>query len=144
MQVCMHAKLLQSCLNDRISKIIYSKLNSIQEILVEVLIGLCFFFFSLSSLQLSYVIPISLLSPWNSPGKNTRVSSHSLLQGIFPPQGLNPGLLHCRQILHALSHQGSPIIIFSTSLSYIYILDYFIHIHFRLLLTATLSLKVRE
>ena len=35
----------------------------------------------------------------NSPGKNTRVGSHSRLQGIFPTQGLNPGLLHCRQIL---------------------------------------------
>ena len=38
-------------------------------------------------------------SPWNSPGQNTGVSSLSLLQGIFPTQGLNPGLLHCRQIL---------------------------------------------
>ena len=47
-------------------------------------------------------------SPWNSPGKNTGVGSHSLLQGIFPTQGLNPGLLHCRQILYQLSHQGSP------------------------------------
>ena len=56
MQVCMHAKLLQSCLNDRISKIIYSKLNSIQEILVEVLIGLCFFFFFFvfSAIKLCY------------------------------------------------------------------------------------------
>ena len=34
--------------------------------------------------------------------------SHSLLQGIFPSQGSNPGLLHCRQILYQLSHQGSP------------------------------------
>ena len=34
--------------------------------------------------------------------------SHSLLQGIFPTQGLNLGLRHCRQILHHLSHQGSP------------------------------------
>ena len=34
--------------------------------------------------------------------------SHSLLQGIFPPQGLNPGLQHCRQILYQLSHKGSP------------------------------------
>ena len=33
--------------------------------------------------------------------------SLSLLQGIFPTQGLNPGLLHCRQILYQLSHQGS-------------------------------------
>ena len=47
-------------------------------------------------------------SPWNSPGKNTGVGSHSLLQGIFPTQGLNPGLLRCRQILYQLSYQGSP------------------------------------
>ena len=47
-----------------------------------------------------------LYSPWNSPGQNTRVGSLSLLQGIFPTQGLNPGLLHCRQILY-LSHKGS-------------------------------------
>ena len=33
---------------------------------------------------------------------------HSLLQGIFPSQGLNPGLLHSRQILYRLGHQGSP------------------------------------
>ena len=52
--------------------------------------------------------PHGLLYPWNSPGKNTRVGSHPLLQGIFPTQGLNLGLLHCRQILHHLSHQGSP------------------------------------
>ena len=35
-------------------------------------------------------------------------SSHSLLQGIFPTQGSNPGLPHCRRILYHLSHQGSP------------------------------------
>ena len=46
-------------------------------------------------------------SPWNSPGQNTRVGSLSLLQGIFPTQGLNPGLPHCRQILYQLSHKGS-------------------------------------
>ena len=40
--------------------------------------------------------------PWNSPGQNTGVSSLSLLQGIFPTQGLNPGLPHCRQILYQL------------------------------------------
>ena len=38
--------------------------------------------------------PTRLLCPWNSPGKNTAVACHSLLQGIFPSQGLNPGLLH--------------------------------------------------
>ena len=50
----------------------------------------------------------ALYSPWNSPGQNTGVGSLSLLQGIFPTQGLNPGLPHCRQILYQLSHKGSP------------------------------------
>ena len=44
----------------------------------------------------------------DSPDKNTGVGSHALLQGIFPTQGSNPGLPHCRQILYHLSHQGSP------------------------------------
>ena len=47
-------------------------------------------------------------SPWNSPGQNTGMGSLSLLQGIFPTQGSNPGLLHCRQILYQLNHKGSP------------------------------------
>ena len=50
-----------------------------------------------------------LYSPWNSPGQNTRVGSLSLLQGIFPTQGLSPGLPHCRRILYQLSSQGSPL-----------------------------------
>ena len=45
-----------------------------------------------------------LLCPWNSPGKNTGVGCHSLLQGIFLTQGSNLGLLHCRQILYRLRH----------------------------------------
>ena len=49
-----------------------------------------------------------LYSSWNSPGQNTGVGSLSFLQGIFPTQGLNPGLTHCRQILYQLSHKGSP------------------------------------
>ena len=49
-----------------------------------------------------FAIP-GLYRPWNSPGQNTGVGSHFLLQRIFPTQGLNPGLLHCRQ----MSHQGS-------------------------------------
>ena len=49
-----------------------------------------------------------LYSPWNSPGQNTGVGSHSLPQGIFPTQGLNPGLLHCRRILYQLNHKESP------------------------------------
>ena len=46
--------------------------------------------------------------PWDSPGKNTEVGCHALLQGIFPTQEWNPCLLHCRQILYSLRHLGSP------------------------------------
>ena len=53
--------------------------------------------------------PHGLYSPWNSPGQNTGVGSLSLLQAIFPIQGLNPGLPHCRRILNQLGHKGSPI-----------------------------------
>ena len=48
----------------------------------------------------------------DSPGKNTGVGCHVLLQGVFPTQGSNPGLPHCRQILSHLSHQGSPFFFF--------------------------------
>ena len=51
--------------------------------------------------------PHGLYSPWHSPGQNTGVGSLSLLQGIFPTQGSNPGLPHCRHILYQLSHKGS-------------------------------------
>ena len=52
--------------------------------------------------------PHGLYSLWNSPGQNTGVGSLTLLQGIFPAQGLNPSLLRCSQILYQLSHKGSP------------------------------------
>ena len=54
--------------------------------------------------------PARLFCPWNSPAKNTGVGCHALLQGIFPTQGSNLGLPHCRQILSCLSHQGSPMV----------------------------------
>ena len=57
--------------------------------------------------------PHGLYSPWNSLGQNTGVGSLSLLQRIFPTQELNPGLLHCRQILHQLSPQGNTAILLS-------------------------------
>ena len=50
--------------------------------------------------------PTRLLCPRDSPGRNTGVGYHALLQGFFLTQGLNPGLLHCRQILYYLSHHG--------------------------------------
>ena len=52
-----------------------------------------------------------LYSPWNSPGQNTGVGTLSLVQGIFPTQESNPGLLHCRQILYHLSHRRGPTIL---------------------------------
>ena len=49
--------------------------------------------------------PHELYSPWNSPGQNTGAANCSLLQGIFPAQGSNPGLPHCRRVLYQLSHR---------------------------------------
>ena len=51
--------------------------------------------------------PARLLCLWNSPGKNTRVGSHFLLQEIFPTKRSNLGLLHCRQIIYRLNHWGA-------------------------------------
>ena len=50
--------------------------------------------------------PARLLRPWNSPGNNTGVGCHFLLQGIFLTHGLNPDFPHCRQTNYCLSHQG--------------------------------------
>ena len=53
--------------------------------------------------------PARLFHPWNSPGKNTGVSCHSLLQGGLPDPETNPRSPTCRQILYHLTHQGSPL-----------------------------------
>ena len=50
-----------------------------------------------------------LLCPWNPLGKSTGVGCHFLLQRIFPTQGSNLGLLHCKRILYHLSHQGNTV-----------------------------------
>ena len=52
--------------------------------------------------------PHGLYGSWNSPGQNTGVGGLFLRQGIFPTQGSNPGLPHCRRSLYQLSPQGSP------------------------------------
>ena len=52
--------------------------------------------------------PVRLLCPHGFSRQYTGMGCHALLQGIFPTQGSYPGLLHCRQILYQLSHQGSP------------------------------------
>ena len=64
-----------------------------------------------NSLQPFGLKPARLLCPWDSPGKNTGVGCYFFLQGIFPTQESNLSLLsllHCRQILNPLNHQGSP------------------------------------
>ena len=53
-----------------------------------------------------FMTPRTIYSPWNYPGQNTGVGSHSICQGIFPAQVLNPGLLHCSWFLYQLSHKG--------------------------------------
>ena len=83
--------------------------------LIVVLILSCLLFYILCCYKVASVMsnsvrphrwqPTKLLCPWDSPGKNTGVGCHFLLQGIFPTQGLNSGLLHHRQILYCLSHQ---------------------------------------
>ena len=61
-----------------------------------------------NSLQPHALLPVRLLWPWNSPGKNTGVVCHALLWGIFPTLVSKPGLSYCKWILYCLSHQGSP------------------------------------
>ena len=56
------------------------------------------------SLRPHVLQPTRLLCPWDFPGNSAGVDCH--LQGIFPTQGSNPRLLHCRQTLYCLSHQG--------------------------------------
>ena len=63
-----------------------------------------------SSLGPDGLQPTRLLGPWDFPGMNTRMGCHFLLQGIFPTQGSNPGLPHCRQTLYRPSYQGSQLI----------------------------------
>ena len=74
--MCMHAKLLQSCLT------------------------LC------DPMDYS---PLGTSVHGDSPGKNTGVGCHVLLQGIFSTQRSNPGLPHYKQILYQLNYQGSPL-----------------------------------
>jgi len=70
------------------------------------------------SLRPHGLYPTRLLCPWDFPGNSTGVDCHFLLQGIFPNQGLNPGLPHCRQTLYRLSPYclvtiGYPVIVSS-------------------------------
>ena len=85
--------------------------------------------------------PARLLSLWNSLGKNAGVGYHALLQGIFPTQGSNPGLLHCRWILYWLGHQGSPCQLYLKKNSDLKQM-YYIKLHIRSLMSHWAKIKV--
>ena len=79
------------------------------------------------SVMSNFLQPHGLHSPWNSLGQNTGVGSLFLLQGIFPNQGSNPGLPHCRQILYQLSHKGSPKLKSPSCIQFCNPMDYKVH-----------------
>ena len=70
------------------------------------IIRLCSMKVKVSVTQSCLTLCNPIVCPWNSPGKNSGVGCNFLLQVIFPSQESNPGLLHCRQILHWLSFEG--------------------------------------
>ena len=85
------------------------------------------------SSRLHRLKPTRFLCPWDSPGKNTRVGCHCLLQWIFPTQGWNPHL-HCRWILCCLSYQGSLCVCVCVCVCYVYVYIYIyamyiLHLH---------------
>ena len=82
-----------------------------------------------NSLRPHELWPTRLLHPWNFPGKSTGVGCHFLLQVIFPTEGSNPGLPHCRQTIYCLSHQGSPVNL--TILDSPYKRNYALHLYHR-------------
>ena len=118
LSLTLHAKLFQSCptLCDPMDcSWPGSSVHGISQARTRKWVAISFSIYCLQSESHSVVSDSlqrhGLYSPWNSPGQNTRVGSLSLLQGIFPTQELNPGLLHCRRILYLLSHKGSPSIL---------------------------------
>ena len=85
-----------------------------------------------------------LLCPWDSPGMNTGVGCHLLLQGIFQTQELNVGFLHCRQILYQLSYKESPTrLIVVIILKYIHILNHYV-VHLKLIWCLMSSISHKE
>ena len=75
--------------------------------------GVCVRLCLVSQLCLSFCDPMDCSLPsasvhGDSPGKNTGMGCHALLQGIFPTRGLNPCLAHCWWILYCPNHQWSP------------------------------------
>ena len=81
--------------------------------------------------------PTRLPFPWDFPGKDIGVGCHVLRQGIFPTQGLNPGLPHCRQMLYCLSYQWSPYLLWA-----IIILNYSTKYNFQQYFPCILTLDI--
>ena len=89
------------------SDFILVELNSKKHLLVVVMCVCQVILVTYDSATL-WTVPTGLLCPWASPGKNTRVGCHALLQGILPTQGLNPHLLSWQAECLPLSHLERP------------------------------------
>ena len=83
----------------------------------------------------------ALYSPWNSPGQNTGVGSLSLLQGIFPTHGSNPGLPHCRKIFTSWATREVQYSIMSNSDSFTFFPVWIPFISFSSLIAVTKTSK---
>ena len=88
----------------------------VQRVSFDFVCGLLCLLCLVAQLNLTLGDPVDCSPPGSSvhgdyPGKNTGVGCHALLQGIFPTQGSNPGVPHCRWTLYQLSHKGSPSIV---------------------------------
>ena len=81
-----------------------------------------------NSLQAYGLQPAGLLCLWDSPGKNTKVGCHALLQGIFPTQWSNLRLLHCRRILYP-EPSGKPLYGYFILLIYVPVLKPILYCH---------------
>ena len=106
--------LLQMCIYRQFLLLPVLKLKKKSSLLSSLNLIYCFKCMCVLVIQLCLILcdpidcsPTRLLCPRDSPGKYTRMGSHSILQGIFPTHGSNPGLPHCRQSLYHLSHQVS-------------------------------------
>ena len=88
--------------------LIYKKLKITRQIILKHIETDNFSRLQLEESESGSALSDSLRPPWNSPGQDTGVGSLSLLQGIFPTQGSNPGLLKCRWVLYQLNQEGSP------------------------------------
>ena len=83
--------------------------HSAETVLKVVCVELCVLVAKLRlTLAIPWTVTARLLCPWDSPGKNTGVGCHFLLQRIFPTRESIPGLLHCRQMIYKLSCEVTP------------------------------------